>query len=309
MLIDGTQYHSSKTISCPGCLIKKHKNGDTTYSHQALGISIVHPDLRQVLPLAPEPIQNIDGSSKQDCERNAAKRLLQKTRTAHPKLKIIIVGDGLFSNQPFLDELKKYRMSFILVAKPGDHKFLFNCLSILKQHDEISMLEFADQKGHRHLYEWFNGIPLNGSEHADSVNFFEYTIIANDKISFHCTWVTDIPIDEANVKMLVKGGRARWKIENENFNTLKNHGYHAEHNFGHGKKHASFNFFLFILIAFFMHQILELSDPLFQQCRAKFSARKEYWNQLRCTIRILVFRNWEHLLKFIISPPQEEKPP
>ena len=309
MPIDGTQYFSSKTISCPSCLTKKHKNDDTTYSHQVLGVSIVHPDMRQVIPLSPEPIQNIDGSSKQDCERNAAKRLLQKIRTTHPKLKIIITGDGLFSNQPFLDELKKYWMSYILVAKPGDHKFLFECLSILKQRDEINTLEFADQKGRQHIYEWVNSVPLNGSEQADNVNFFEYTIITNDKISFHCSWVTDIPIDQANIKMLVKGGRARWKIENENFNTLKNLGYHAEHNFGHGREHASFNFFLFILIAFFMHQILELSDPLFQQCRAKFSARKEFWNQLRCTIRILVFNSWEHLLKFIISPPEEVKPP
>ncbi len=309
MPIDGTQYFSSKTISCPGCLTKKHKNGDTTYSHQALGISIVHPDMRQVIPLAPEPIQNIDGSTKQDCERNAAKRLLQKTRAAHPKLKITILGDGLFSNQPFVDELKKYWMSYILVAKPGDHKFLFECLSILKQRDEINTLEFADQKGRQHIYEWVNGVPLNGSEQAGNVNFFEYTIITNDKIFFHCSWVTDISIDEANIKMLVKGGRARWKIENENFNTLKNLGYHAEHNFGHGQEHASFNFFLFILIAFFMHQILELSDPLFQQCRAKFSARKEFLNQLRCTIRILIFSDWEHLLKFIISPPEELEPP
>jgi hypothetical protein len=309
MPVDGTQYFSSKTISCPGCLTKKHKNGDTTYSHQVLGVSIVHPDMPQIIPLAPEPIQNIDGSSKQDCERNAGKRLLNKIRTTHPKLKIIITGDGLYSNQPFIDALKKNRMSFILVAKPGDHKFLFNCLSIIKQLKKINTLEFLDSKGRRHLYEWVNDIALNRTEQAGNVNFFEYTIISNDKISFHCTWVTDIPINEANVKMLVKGGRARWKIENENFNTLKNLGYHAEHNFGHGQEHASFNFFLFILIAFFMHQILELSDPLFQQCRAKFSARKEYWNQLRCTIRILVFSNWEHLLKFIISPLEETKPP
>jgi hypothetical protein len=309
MPIDGTQYFSSKTISCPGCLTKKHKNGDTTYSHQALGVSIVHPDMRQVIPLAPEPIQNIDGSSKQDCERNAGKRLLNKIRTTHPKLKIIITGDGLYSNQPFIDALKKNRMSFILVAKPGDHKFLFNCLSTIKQLKKINTLEFIDSKGRRHLYEWVNDVALNGTEQAGNVNLFEYTIFSNDKISFHCSWVTDIRIDEANVKLLVKGGRARWKIENENFNTLKNLGYHAEHNFGHGQKHASFNFFLFILIAFFMHQILELSDPLFRQCRAKFSARKEYWNQLRCTIRILVFSNWEHLLKFIISPPEEERPP
>jgi len=101
MPVDGVQYFSSKTISCPGCLTKKHKNGDTTYSHQALGVSIVHPDMRQVIPLAPEPIQNIDGSAKQDCERNAGKRLLNKIRTTHPKLKSIITGDGLYANQPF----------------------------------------------------------------------------------------------------------------------------------------------------------------------------------------------------------------
>jgi hypothetical protein len=309
MPIDGTQYFSSKTISCPSCLIKNHRNGDTTYSHQVLGVSIVHPDLRQVIPLAPEPIQNIDGTAKQDCERNAGKRLMQKIRTTHPKLNIIITGDGLFSNQPFLDELKINRMSYILVAKPGDHKFLFECLSILKTCDETNKLEFIDQKGRKHIYEWCNGIPLNGSQHADNVNCFEYTILSDDKITFHCSWVTDIPINLSNVKMLVKGGRARWKIENENFNTLKNLGYHAEHNYGHGKQYASFNFFLFILIAFFMHQILELSDPIYQQCRSKFSSRKEYWNQLRCTLRILVFKKWEHLLKFIISPPPESLPP
>lgn len=307
--IDGTQYFSSETISCPSCLTKKLKNGEINYSHKIVGAAIVHPDQRQVIPLAPEPIQNMDGSSKQDCEHNAGKRQLNKIRTTHPKLKITITGDDLFSNQPFINELKKYRMSYILIAKPSNHKFLFNCLSTSKQQDEVNQLEFSDQKGRRHIYEWINGIPLNGTQAADNVNFFEYTIIADDKVSFYCSWVTDIPIDQANVKMLVKGGRARWKIENENFNTLKNLGYHAEHNFGHGKQHASFNFFILILLAFFMHQILELSDPLYQECRGTFSSRKEYWNQLRCTLRILIFNNWHHLLKFIISPPEEAMPP
>ena len=179
-------------------------------------------------------------------------------------------------------------MSYILVAKPGDHKFLFDCLSTVKERNEINKLESVDSKGCRHIYEWANGVPLNGSKQADNVNFFEYTIIANEKKTFHCSWVIDIFVDQANVEMLVKGGRARWKIENENFNTLKNQGYHAEHNFGHGKAHASLNFFLFNLLAFFVHQILELTDPLYQKCRGKFSSRKEYWNQLRCTIRILI---------------------
>lgn len=101
---------------------------------------------------------------------------------------------------------------------------------------------------------------------------------------------------------LVKGGRARWKIENEAFNTLKNQGSHIEHNFGHGEKYLAYNLLLFNLLAFFMHQIFELSDLLYQKCRNKFTSRKEFWNQLRCTIRILIFPSFESLLKFIINP-------
>lgn len=307
--IDGTQYFSSGAISCPSCLIKNHRNGTTTYSHQVIGAAIVHPGLRQVIPLAPEPIQNIDGRIKQDCERNAGKRLLKKIRATHPRLKIIIAGDDLYANYPFIDELRINGMSFILVAKPGDHAFLFECLSTLKQKNKTHTLEFNDTQGRRHIYEWANGLPLNQSRQADSVNYLEYTIITDDEVAFHCGWVTDIPVDKTNIEMLVKGGRARWKIENENFNTLKNLGYHAEHNFGHGSQHASLNFFLFTLLAFFVHQILELTDPLFQKCRSEFSSRKEYWNQLRCTNRVLVFRSFEHLLRFIISPPEEAMPP
>jgi len=265
----------------------------------------VHPNLKQVIPLAPEPIRNIDGSSKQDCEINAGKRILKKIRRTHPKLKIVITGDDLFSKQPFIDELKNNNMPFILVAKPSDHKILYEWFLELQKMGETNLLEYRDQKGRQHIYEWVNDIPLNGTKDADNVNYFEYTILSDGKTTYHCSWVTDITIDKDNIKILVKGGRARWKIENENFNTLKNQGYHLEHNFGHGKKNLSYNFFLLNLLAFFMHQIFELTDLLYQKCRNTFSACKEFWNQLRCTVRILVFGTWDSLLMFILSPPEE----
>nr|CBX27272.1 hypothetical protein N47_I06920 [uncultured Desulfobacterium sp.]CBX28179.1 hypothetical protein N47_G35030 [uncultured Desulfobacterium sp.] len=123
-----------------------------------------------------------------------------------------------------------------------------------------------------------------------------------NKATYHNSWATDIPITQDNIIELVKGGRARWKIENEAFNTLKNQGYHLEHNFGHGDKYLSYNLLLFNFLAFFTHQILELSDIIYQKCRAKFTSRQEYWNQLRCTIRILIFPSFESLLEFIIDP-------
>ena len=302
--LDGTQQFSSDAISCPHCLQKKLKSGKIIYHHQVLAAAIVHPDNRQVIPLSPEPIHQIDGQSKQDCEINAGKRMVGKIREDHPKMNIVILGDSLYSKQPFIDILLENNMSFILGAKPDDHKVLFEWVSELKAMDETQRLEIRDFKGQRHIYEWVNDVPLNGREDARNVNFFEYTLInEKNKQVFFGTWVTDIEISEHNITELVKAGRCRWKIENENFNTLKNLGYHAEHNFGHGKKNAGYNFFLFILLAFFVHQILELTDPLFQACRKKFSSRKEFWNQLRCTVRFVLFRSWRHLLEFVRDPP------
>jgi len=299
--LDGVQYFSSNKISCDCCLTKTKKK-ITTYYHQVVAATIVCPGIKQVMLLAPEPIQNVDGSTKQDCEINAGKRLVKKIRATHPQLKIIIAGDGLYSKQPFIDELKQHGMSFILVAKPTDHTFLYQWFSEFHQMAETQQLEIYDNKGRRHLYEWFNDIPLNGSKDADNVNYFEYTIFKGDKVNYHNSWVTDITISKDNIIQLVKGGRARWKIENEAFNTLKNQGYHLEHNFGHGTQSLSYNLLLLNFLAFFMHQIFELSDRVYQKCRSKFTSRKEYWNQLRCTIRVLIFASFESLLMFIIDP-------
>ena len=301
--IDGSEYFSSEKINCPHCLVTQSK-GKQRYHHQILQSVIVHPDMRQVLPLAPESISNRDGSKKQDCERNAAKRLIAKIRATYPKLKITVTADGLYSNQPFIDELKKAKMSFILVAKPTDHKVLFEWVNELIQLDGGGRLELVDEKGRRHCYQWVNQVPLNGTKDADLVNFFQYQLVASSgKTTYKNSWVTDIDVNGNNVLSLVKGGRARWKIENETFNTLKNQGYHLEHNFGHGQHNLSMIFFVLNLLAFYVHQILELTDRLYHKVRyTKFTSRKEYWNQLRCTIRILIFPRWESLLQFILDP-------
>jgi len=309
MPIDGSEYFSSNKICCPGCLRKEKPKGKVRYHHQILQAAIVHPDMKQVLPLAPEPITNKDGTKKQDCEINAGKRLVSKIRKTHPKLKIIITGDGLYSKQPFVDELKEADMSYILVAKPTDHKILFEWVDELTALGDGHKLKIKQPKDKRYEYEWINKVPLNGSAHADQVNFFQFKIInKSGKVTYKNSWVTNIPIDRGNIKELVKGGRARWKIENETFNTLKNQGYHIEHNYGHGQKNLSLIFFTLNLLAFYAHQILELTDLLYQQCRQEFSSRKEFWNQIRCTFRFMVFDSWEIMIKKIIGPPDYMPP-
>ena len=114
--------------------------------------------------------------------------------------------------------------------------------------------------------------------------------------------MTDLDVNIDNVELLVKVGRSRWKIENECFNTLKNQGYQVEHNFGHGKKHLSFNMYLSVLLAFFMHQILELTDAAFRACRKKFGSKKQLWDTIRTAINLLVFPQWYWMMDFILNP-------
>lgn len=305
--LDGTEYFNSYNIHCPSCLWKERRNGKTQYNHQILQAVIVHPDMRQVIPLAPEQIKNGDGAIKQDCEINAGKRLIKKIRIIHPKLGIIIVGDSLYSKQPFILETQEQGISYILVAKPDDHKHMMKWFENQKIIGKVYSHEIWDKKGH-HIYEWIKDAPLNGNPDTIEVNFFQYRMEVNGKVTYRNSWITDIEIHKMNVEHMVRGGRSRWKIENEGFNTLKNQGYHIEHNFGHGKNNLSFNFFLLNLLAFFMHQIFEITDRLYKQCRGKFSAKKEFWNQLRCTFRILFFKSWESLLRFIISPSESQPP-
>jgi len=306
--IDGSEYFNSEHIHCPGCLTQK-KGRQVRYHHNIVQAVIVHPDKRQVLPLAPEAVTNQDGTEKQDCEINAAKRLLIKLRKAHPKLRFVIGGDGLYSKQPFIDACKTQRMSFILVAKPADHKVLFEYVEEIAAMGGAGALQLVDAKNRRHRYRWVNQVPINGSEKADDVNFFQYQLVVNGKVTYQNTWVTDIGVDADNIVELVKAGRSRWKIENETFNTLKNQGYHLEHNFGHGKKHMSMVFFILNLLAFYVHQILDLTDRSYQRLRfEKFTSREEFWNQLRCTLRILLFRDWEHMFAYLLDPPLQMPP-
>ena len=74
---DGTTYHASDKIHCSCCLEKKSRNGVITYYHQLLGLALVHPDHKEVIPLCPEPIVKQDGSTKNDGERSATRRALK----------------------------------------------------------------------------------------------------------------------------------------------------------------------------------------------------------------------------------------
>jgi hypothetical protein len=300
--MDGSGYFSSDKIHCSGCLKKENKKGEKRYEHQIVQAALMCPGKRQVLPLAPEEVKNTDGRNKQDCETEAGKRLVRKIRRSHGRLKVILVGDSLYSKQPFMEELSEEAMRYVLVVKEDDHKLLMEWVNEQRRLEEVSRLEVKDKKGRVHIYEWINEVPLNGNKETLWVHYFEYWLVDGGKVTYHNSWVTDFMVSEGNVGEFVGIGRCRWKIENETFNTLKNQGYHIEHNFGHGEKHLSINFFLLNLLAFLMHQLFELTDPLYQECRRAFGSRRNLWDHLRSSIHLLIFPDWETLLRRNLRP-------
>ncbi len=278
--IDGTGYFSSKTVHCDACLQRKNKRtGEITYSHQMLGVAIVHPDQKGVIPLMPEPIIKQDGKKKNDCERNAAKRLLAKLGQDYPRLPLIIIEDALSANAPHIKEIKRHKIRFILGVKPGDHAYLFAHVAQAHSAGKTTEFEYVAD-GVRHRFRFLNDAPLNESNTDVRVNFLEYWEIKGDKIQ-HFTWVTDFTITKNNAFDLMRGGRSRWKIENETFNTLKNQGYHFEHNFGHGQNHLSVVFAMLMMLAFAVDQAQQLACQLFQAAWDKAGSKRFLWERMR----------------------------
>ena len=285
--IDGTGLFSSHEVHCDQCNIKNHKDGTKTYYHQMLSAVLVHPNKKTVIPLAPEPILKTDGKKKNDCERNASKRLLSDTRREHPHMKFIVIEDGLASNAPHIALLKELNMRFILGAKPTDHTFLFDWVSKSK----YTEYEETDKNGTKHRYRFINQVPLNDSNFNLNVNFLEYWEEKSNGEKQHFSWVTDILITKLNCNKIMTGGRARWKIENETFNTLKNQGYHFEHNFGHGNQYLCTVFANLMMLAFLIDQVQGQCCKFFQAALVFQGNKRTLWERMRGLFTDLVFNN------------------
>lgn len=298
--IDGTGHFASSSLHCDECCSKTSRNGHQLYYHQLLGAALVHPQQRCVIPFAPEAIIKGDGQNKNDCERNAAKRLLPRLRRHHPHLKLIVVEDGLASNGPHIRLLQELGCRYILGAKPGDHQALFKVFDACLTREEF---EQSDEQGRQHGFRFANDLPLNETHPDIRVNLLEYWEVRKNK-TLNFTWVTDITLHKDNVFAVMQGGRARWKIENETFNTLKNQGYHLEHNYGHGKQHLATVFGLLTMLAFLIDQAQELCCPLFQAARARYRSRLYLWKRLQSRFLELLISDWALLWRSIAEGQQ-----
>lgn len=145
-------------------------------------------------------------------------------------------------------------------------------------------------------------MPLRDSEDALTVNWVELTIAKEDgQILYKNAFATNFNVSDSNVEIIVAGGRCRWKVENENNNTLKTKGYNFEHNYGHGKQHLSSLLATFILLAFLFHTVLEWTDKDYRRIREMLPSRKTFFDDLRALTRYICFDSWQHLLDFMLN--------
>lgn len=304
--LDGTEYFSSKKICCKNCSQREMLNGKIRYFHSVLTPVIVQPGNEHVITLEPEYIMPQDGHTKQDCEIEAGKRWVNQYGEFYAKRGATILGDDLFSRQPFVQQLQDKKLHFILVCKPDSHLALYEMVDFLAANEAV----FTYQKRHWngrfgeiYTYRYANKLPIRSDQETIHVNWCELVITREDTGAqlYKNAFCTDFAILETTVEAIVQDGRARWKVENENNNVLKTKGYHLEHNFGHGSQYLSSLLLTLNLLAFLFHTVLDLVDEKYRLIRQSLRTRRKFFQDIETLIRYFVFPSWDDLLQFMFA--------
>ena len=303
--LDGTQYFSSKAIHCQNCLARQLSNGQLLYYHTAITPVVVCPGHSEVIALPPEYIMPQDGHDKQDCEQAAGKRwLMQHGATLAPP-HVTLLGDDLYSKEPFCSLALEQGFNFILVCKPDSHRKFYERLAFWQEQGLMAQCEQRQRKGavtEVLLYRFLNNVLLQDGKQTLSVNWVEITV-ANAKTGeqlYYNTFITNHRLSADNVAQVAQAGRGRWKSENENNNVLKTKGYHLEHNFGHGKQYLSATMLSLNLLAFLFHTVMQWSDEQYVMLRQALVRRQTFFEDIRALTRYMVFESWHQLIDFMI---------
>lgn len=311
--LDGIQFFSSAKIMCDQCRRRVIK-GVTHYDHQAVTALVVHPKKHEVLALPPEFILPQDGGEKQDCETAASKRWLEKKEAWLRNHKAVLLGDDLYSRQPFCQNVLDKGLDFIFVCKPTSHITLYQWLAGMEKGGKVSQYQQRKWNGCHYEdwhYRWTQNVPLRAGDDGLRVNWCEVTVTpaAAGTRLYKNSFITSLDVNKSTVKRIVQAGRTRWKHENEGHNVLTTRGYHIKHNFGHGEQHLATVLFTLNLLAFLLHTFLLLVDTRYKAVRDALGARRTFFSDVRSLLRYQVFADWEALLRFMAIGLEVAAPP
>lgn len=298
LMLDGTDYFHFTEVQCPGCVQRRDGSGQVHFRHTVVSATLVKAGSHRVLPLDVEEVRTSDGQEKQDCELQAAKRLMDRLRQEHPQMVLMVGGDDLYCHEPFILQLRQQHLHHVLVCKPDSHREVYTWVADLERLSACETGQWYEGPACRRrffTYRIARSVPLTTSRRVWGTLVEVWEHDQTGKLLYHNAWCTDLEVDAANVAAVVHIGRSRWKIENEQFNVQQNHGYELEHKYGHGQQTLSMVFYLLNLLAFVAHVILERGDQLYQRCLVTTS-RRELWHTFRTTMRMILVSSWAQLL-------------
>jgi hypothetical protein len=288
-------------------LHRKRGKDKVEYFHAMLAATVVAPGHNRAVPLQPQFIVPQDGHDKQDCESRAVRRWLAAHAAQYARLNPVYLGDDLFSRQPICQAVLDEAAHFLFVCKPDSHPAIEEFRAGITL-DELTQKVRRGKQWSTYRYRWLCDVPLRGDAKAITVSWLMIEILnADGEVTYRNSFVTDLPVGRDNVAELAACGRARWKIENESFNTLKNHGYHLEHNFGHGQRNLSMVLATLNLLAFACHTVCALGGRAWRAAVVALVTREGFFHNLRALTTYLVFPSWHHLLgtmAFARPPPR-----
>ena len=269
VLIDGSGYLVFNHRHCDNCLTQRH--GETTlYMHQVLEAKLLGP-AGTVVSVATEFIDNSDAQSagagasqeqvKQDCELKALRRLLAKVRAEFPQLRICLNGDGLYACGEGFQVAKDYKCDYIYVFKPGRLPALWKDFQGLLKLVPQQQVVWTTPQRVEQVHRWVNDLRYTDSDgRAWSVNALECTETDKEGNKTQWSWLTSLELNhETVVAIATRGGRQRWREENEGFNTQKNSGLNLEHAYSHTCWAA---YYFLLQIAHLLLQLVEKGSLL-----------------------------------------------
>lgn len=256
IILDGTQLESSRRKLDEKSLYRIHKKGTpeeyTEYYYYVLEAKVVLEG-GILVSIMTEFVEN-EGTEaeKQDCERKACWRLMEKLKREFPRLPICVSADSLYACGTFFEKCKEKNWRYLLRYKEG------SIPSIAEEYESIrkregNRREERDAQGE--LVCWYDYV--TGIEYQENkINLIEYGERTRKKAEKGFYYITDLAVTERNVKATVRSGRRRWKIENEGFNTQKRQGYHLEHMYSRNYQGMKNHYYL-IQIGHMISQIIE----------------------------------------------------
>ena len=216
----------------------------------------------------------------------------------------MVLGDDLYCHQPFCQALRSQGRYFVLVCKPDSHPITGEWLAMLERTGGVHSLRLRRSHGLKVYwddYRWAHALPLRNADDALTVDWCELsTRNESGKVLYRNSFASSLPVTADNVREIVAAGRTRWKIENENNNTLKTKDYRFEHNFGHGQQHLSATLASMIILAYMLHTLFDWFDEHFARLRELAACHRQLFGDIRALTSFLPFPSWSAMIEFMI---------